>query len=258
MALFLKKLEISKSSYCYQHKIQQLPYKYEEIKTKIVQLFKDNKERYGYRRINALLRRENIVVSEKIVRQIMKDNNLVVKVRKLKKYNSYLGEISEPVENIINRDFHSEKPNYKVLTDITEFAIPAGKVYLSRIVDCFDGMVPSLTVSTSPNAGLVNNMLSDYHSKIKEEDKPIIHSDRGCHYRWPGWINRMNEYGFTRSMSKKGCSPDNSECGGFFGRMKNEMFYGRNFAGVTIEAFIQIINDYIIWYNTKRLKASLG
>lgn len=258
LSLLLKKFETAKSSYCYQHKIQQLPYKYEEIKEKIIELFKENKERYGYRRINVLLRKENIIVSEKIVRQIMRDNNLVVKVRKLKKYNSYQGEISEPVENIINRDFHSEKPNDKVLTDITEFSIPAGKVYLSPIVDCFDGMVPSWTVSTSPNAELVNNMLDDYHSKIKEEDKPIVHSDRGCHYRWPGWIERMDEYGFTRSMSKKGCTPDNSACEGFFGRMKNEIFYGRNFVGVTIETFIQIINDYIVWYNTKRIKASLG
>ena len=145
-----------------------------------------------------------------------------------------------------------------MLTDITEFSIPAGKVYLSPIVDCFDGMIPSWTVSTNPNADLVNSMLDDYHSKLKEDDKPIVHSDRGCHYRWPGWINRMNKYGYTRSMSKKGCSPDNSACEGFFGRMKNEMFYGRNFVGVTIETFIEIINDYIIWYNTKRIKASLG
>lgn len=68
----------------------------------------------------------------------------------------------------------------------------------------------------------------------------------------------MNKYGYTRSMSKKGCSPDNSACEGFFGRMKNEMFYGRNFVGVTIETFVEIINDYIIWYNTKRIKVSLG
>jgi putative transposase len=147
---------------------------------------------------------------------------------------TFQGEISEAAENIINRDFHSEKPNEKVLTDITEFSIPA------------------------TNADLVNSMLDDYHSKLKEDEKPIVHSDRGCHYRWPGWINRMNKYGYTRSMSKKGCSPDNSACEGFFGRMKNEMFYGRNFVGVTIETFVEIINDYIIWYNTKRIKASLG
>ena len=258
LSLLLAKLQISKSSYFYQHKIQQSPYKYEAIKIKIIELFKENKGRYGYRRIHALLRKDNIIVSEKIVRQIMKDNNLVVKVRKHKKYSSYQGEISEAAENIINRDFHSEKPNERVLTDITEFSIPAGKVYLSPIVDCFDGMIPSWTVSTNPNADLVNSMLDDYHSKLKEDEKPIVHSDRGCHYRWPGWINRMNKYGYTRSMSKKGCSPDNSACEGFFGRMKNEMFYGRNFVGVTIETFVEIINDYIIWYNTKRIKASLG
>ena len=108
----------------------------------------------------------------------MKYNNLVVKVRKHKKYSSYQGEISEAAENIINRDFHSEKPSEKVLTDITEFSIPAGKVYLSPIVDCFDGMIPSWTVSTNPNADLVNSMLDDYHSKLKEDEKPIVHSDR--------------------------------------------------------------------------------
>lgn len=249
---------ISKSSYCYQHNVQRLPFRYEDIKTKIIELFEENKQRYGYRRINALLRKENIIVSEKTVRKIMKDNSLTVQVRRCRKYSSYQGEISEPAENVINRDFHSGKPNDKVLTDITEFSIPEGKVYLSPIVDCFDGMIPSWTVSTSPNADLVNDMLDDYHSKLENGEKPTVHSDRGCHYRWPGWIDRMDEYGYTRSMSKKGCSPDNSACEGFFGRMKNEMFYGRSFAGVTIETFIQIINDYITWYNTKRIKASLG
>lgn len=68
----------------------------------------------------------------------------------------------------------------------------------------------------------------------------------------------MKKYGFTRSMSKKGCSPDNAACEGFFGRMKNEMFYGRKWEGVSIENFIQIVNEYILWYNTKRIKKSLN
>jgi len=258
LSLLLKKLDISKSSYCYQHKIQKLPYKYEEIKNVIIELFNENKGRYGYRRINAMLRKENVRVSEKIVRTIMKENNLIVKTRKSRKYISYKGEISEPVENIINRDFHAEAPDEKMLTDISEFSIPAGKVYLSPIIDCFDGKVSAWTAGTSPDAELVNTMLDSYYGTISEEKKPLIHSDRGCHYRWPGWIERMDKYGFTRSMSKKGCSPDNSACEGFFGRMKNEMFYGRSFTGVTIDKFIQMINDYIIWYNTERIKESLG
>ena len=156
LSQLIGKLGISKSSYCYQHNVKQLQCKYKDIKAKVIELFEENKQRYGYRRINALLRKENIIVSEKIVRKIMKDNSLTVQVRRRRKYSSYQGEISEPAENVINRDFHSGKPNDKVLTDITEFSIPAGKVYLSPIVDCFDGMIPSWTVSTSPNADLVN------------------------------------------------------------------------------------------------------
>ena len=148
--------------------------------------------------------------------------------------------------------------NEKWLTDITEFAIPAGKVYLSPIVDCFDGLLVNWNISTSPDALLVNSMLDDAAKLLSVGEKPIIHSDRGVHYRWPGWIDRLEKNGFIRSMSKKGCSPDNAACEGFFGRLKNEMFYGRSWIGVTMDDFINELNSYIDWYNTKRIKKSLG
>lgn len=258
LSKLLEKMHISKSSYCYQHKHLYSTNKYEPIKEKIIELFNENSERYGYRRIQALLRKDNIQISEKIVRKIMKENNLIVKTKKTKKYNSYQGEISKAVDNFLNRNFHAERPNEKMLTDITEFSIPAGKVYLSPIIDCFDGMVTTWNVSTKPDADLVNQMLDTYYFSLANGEKPLIHSDRGAHYRWPGWIERMNKYGFKRSMSKKGCSPDNSACEGFFGRMKNEMFYGRKWENINIEDFITIINEYILWYNTKRIKKSLN
>ena len=148
--------------------------------------------------------------------------------------------------------------NEKWLTDITEFAIPAGKVYLSHIVDCFDGLLVNWTISTSPDALLVNSMLDDAAKLLSVGEKPIIHSDRGVHYRWPGWIDRMEKNGFIRLMSKKGCSPDNSACEGVFGRIKNEMFYNADWSGVNISEFIGILNDYLYWYNEKRIKKSLG
>ena len=148
--------------------------------------------------------------------------------------------------------------NEKWLTDITEFAIPAGKVYLSPIVDCFDGLLVNWNISTSPDALLVNSMLDDVAKLLSVGEKPIIHSDRGVHYRWPGWIDRMEKNGFIRSMSKKGCSPDNSACEGVFGRIKNEMFYNADWSGVNISEFIGILNDYLYWYNEKRIKKSLG
>jgi len=88
--------------------------------------------------------------------------------------------------------------------------------------------------------------------------QPIVHSDRGCHYRWPGWIERMNTTGLIRSMSKIGCSPYNSAYEGFFGRLKNEMFYGYSWTGVTIDQFIEQLYKYIKWYAEKRIKISLG
>ncbi len=148
--------------------------------------------------------------------------------------------------------------NIKWLTDITEFAIPAGKVYLSPVIDCFDGMIVSWNVGTAPDSLLVNKMLEVAISTLSPSEHPIVHIDRGSHYRWPGWIDRMNTAGLTRSMSKKGCSPDNAACEGFFGRLKNEMFYGRSWIDVSINSFIDEINNYIIWYNTKRIKQSLG
>lgn len=188
----------------------------------------------------------------------MKEENLTVYSVKRRKYSSYAGEISPEVSNIINRDFHAPTPNAKWLTDISEFSIPAGKIYLSPIIDCFDGLAVSWSIGTSPDSMLVNTMLVEAITCLKENERPIVHSDRGAHYRWPGWIDRMDEAGLTRSMSKKGCSPDNSACEGFFGRVKNEMFYGRSWTGVAIDEFIQILDAYMQWYNNERIKESLG
>lgn len=188
----------------------------------------------------------------------MKEDNLIVLSIKRKKYSSYKGEITPAVPNIIERDFHAERPNVKWLTDITEFHIPARKIYLSPIIDYFDDLPVSWTIGTSPDAELVNTMLDNTIGTLKEDEHQIVHSDRGAHYRWPGWIERMENAGLTRSMSKKGCSPDNSACEGFFGRLKNEMFYGRSWRDITIEEFIKILDEYIHWYAEKRTKLSLG
>lgn len=259
LPLLLRKLKLSRSSYYYQHKQTSFPDKYEALRCHIKELFAANSERYGYRRIHVRLARESIHISEKIVRRIMSECGLIVKSkRKTKKYSSYKGEITPAVPNVIERNFHADTPNRKWLTDITEFAIPAGKIYLSPIVDCFDGMLPAWKISTVPDANLVNSMLDDAIRTLHENEQPLVHTDRGCHYRWPGWISRIEKAGLQRSMSKKGCSPDNSACEGLFGRLKNEMFYNRSWSGVSISQFIEILNKYLIWYNETRIKTSLG
>jgi transposase InsO family protein/transposase-like protein len=253
-----RKLDLPKSSYYYQEKVMRAKDKYQELRKHICDLFHSNRDVFGYRRIHTLLQKEGTIVSEKVVRRIMKQEGLVVKVKKRHKYNSYKGEISPAVNNLIDRDFHADKPNKKWLTDITEFSIKAGKVYLSPIIDCLDGMPISWTIGTSPNADLTNTMLRNAISKLEPNEKPIVHSDRGCHYRWPDWIKIMNDAGLTRSMSKKGCSPDNSACEGFFGHLKTEMFYGHNWDECSVDEFIQEVDSYMHWYCTDRIKSTLG
>jgi len=254
----LKKLNLAKSSYYYQEKAIYAEDKYSDLRKRIIQLFHENRDIFGYRRIHMLLYREGIKVSEKVVRRIMKQEKLIIRRKRRQKYNSYKGEITPAVENVIDRDFHATKPNQKWLTDITEFSIKAGKVYLSPIIDCLDGMPVSWTIGTSPNAELANTMLRNAIATLKPNEKPIVHSDRGCHYRWPEWIQIMKEANLTRSMSKKGCSPDNSACEGFFGHLKTEMFYGHNWDEYSIEEFIQEINGYMRWYCKDRIKSTLG
>ncbi len=187
--------------------------KYLQVRQSITEIFESNHRCYGYRRLQASLTRQQVNISEKVVQRLMKQERLVVPMHKKRRYASYLGEISPAPENIINRDFQAAAPNEKWLTDITEFQIPAGKVYLSPIIDCFDGMVVSWTIGTSPDAELVNTMLDAAIETVTDTaDRPVVHSDRGGHYRWPGWLSRMSDANLIRSMSRKACSPDNAAC----------------------------------------------
>ena len=255
----LAQLGLARSSYFYHRARAAMGDKYLEVRKSLSEIFESNHRCYGYRRLQASLAREQGQISEKVVQRLMKQESLVVAKPKRRRYASYLGEISPAPENIINRDFQAAAPNEKWLTDITEFQIPSGKVYLSPIIDCFDGMVVSWTIGTIPDAELVNTMLdATIETGAETTERPVVHSDRGGHYRWPGWLLRMSEANLTRSMSRKACSPDNAACEGFFGRLKNELFYPRYWKGTTIEQFIGVVDDYIRWYNEKRIKISLG
>lgn len=256
--MLLDKLQMAKSSYYYQRRRKSFQARHERDSMLITKVFNDSRQRDGYRRIKAVLDMEGHILSEKVIRRIMRENSLAAVCIKTKKFHSYLGEISPAAPNLIKRDFRASEPNREWLTDITEFSIPAGKVYLSPTIDCYDGMPVAWAVSDRPDAQLVNVMLDRAIESLPQDAHPIIHTDRGCRYRWPGWIERMDKAGLTRSMSRKGCPPDNAACEGFFGRLKNEMFYNRSWEGVTISEFIRHLEEYMVWYRDKRIKISLG
>ena len=233
----------------------------------VVEAFEASGGTYGYRRVYAQVNaasEDDDRIGEWTVRGIMEEENLVARAAKKKRrYSSYEGEISEAPPNLLRDErgrhhFHADRPNELWITDVTEFRIPAGKVYLSPIIDCFDGMPLSWSISTSPDAEMANSSLLGACEWLGEGDHPKIHSDRGCHYRWPGWIKICNENGLVRSMSRKGCSPDNARCEGYFGRLKIEYFYGCDWSGVTIEQFMGMLDAYLRWYRDVRIKSDLG
>lgn len=259
LAELLHELCLPRSSYFYHRSRLRLADKHAEARRAITDIFERNHRCYGYRRIRASLGRRRVFISEKVVRRLMKQEHLIVPKPRRRRYRSYLGEIGPAPENLINRNFQAAAPNEKWLTDISEFQIPAGKVYLSPMIDCFDGMVISWAIGTSPDAELANSMLDAAIQTVAGgNDQPVVHSDRGAHYRWPGWLSRIAKANLIRSMSRKACSPDNAACEGFFGRLKAELFYPRDWRSTSIDQFIGLLDEYIRWYNESRIKISLG
>ena len=160
--------------------------------------------------------------------------------------------------NLVDRDFTAERPNEKWLTDISEIKARDGKVYLSPMIDCFDGKIVAYTAGFSPNAEPANRMPEKAASTLPGNARPLVHSDRGRHYRWPGWLGLMERFGLTRSMSAKGCSPDNAAAEGFFGRMKTEAVYPEKWEEHTRNEVLALVDEYIHWHDRERIKQSLG
>lgn len=180
-----------------------------------------------------------------------------------KRHHSPYGDKASETPPSLPRDeggklrFGADRPSELWVTDVAEFRIPAGKVYLSPIADCFGGMPPSWSISASPDAEMANSSLIDACGWLNEGDRPTARSDRGGRCRWPGWVRICRENGPVRSMPRKGRGSDNARREGFFGRSKIEFFYGCDWSEVTIEEFMGMLNAYLRWYRDARIKSDL-
>ena len=253
-------LRISRSSYEYWRARLSRPDKYAALRGRVRELFEEGGRNWGYRTIWARLRREGRRASEKVVRRLMREEGLevVYNRRRRRGWSSYEGEVSAAPPNLVARDFSAAAPDELWVTDVTEFRVAAGKVYLSAVVDCYDGRPAGWRIGPRPTASLANGSLLDALAARREGARTVVHSDRGGHYRWPGWIAICGEHGLARSMSAKGCSPDNAACEGFFGRLKNEFFHYRDWEGVSLAEFSERLDAYLRYYCSGRIKRSLG
>ena len=229
--------------------------KYAAAKAKIETIYHENRGRYGYRRITIALRNKGIFLNHKTVQRLMKQMGLVCRVR-AKKYRSYKGEVGKIAPNLLNRDFHAEKPNQKWVTDVTEFSLFGEKIYLSPILDLHGGYLVSYTNSDRPILSMVTTMLDKAFETIPDGTGLILHSDQGWQYQHKQYQRMLCEKGIRQSMSRKGNCLDNAVMENFFGILKQEIYYGKVY--YSYEELKQAIIKYIDYYNNKRIKQKLG
>ena len=228
--------------------------KYETAKAEITAIYHENKGRYGYRRITEELRNRKIYLNHKTVQRLMKQLGLVCRVR-MKKYRSYKGDIGKIAPNLLQRNFHADKPNQKWVTDVTEFGLFGEKLYLSPILDLCSSDLVSYTISDRPVLSMVTSMLEKAFEQIPERTNLILHSDQGWQYQHRKYQRMLKEKGIQQSMSRKGNCLDNAVIENFFGLLKSELLYLQEFK--SMEHFKSELIEYLDYYNNKRIKAKL-
>ena len=225
-----------------------------ELKIEIKDIYEDNDGTYGYRRIRDELTNRGLKVNHKKVQRIMNELGLKCMVR-VKKYKSYKGQVGKIAPNHLDRDFTAQVPYEKWLTDITEFKLFGQKVYFSPVLDLFNGEIITYTLGLRPTYSLVSSMLENALERLPEQHQLLMHSDQGWHYQMKHYHDTLKSNGITQSMSRKGNCYDNAVMENFFGIMKSELLYRKQFQ--SIEHFKNELKHYINYYNTRRIKAKL-
>ena len=254
MIELVKVAGIPRSTYYYWVKQMDRPDKYQDIKELIKDIFEENHGLYGYRRITLELHKKGVRINHKTVRRLMNEIGLKCLVR-MKKYRSYRGQVGKIAPNILNRDFKAAHPNEKWVTDVTEIHLHGQKLYFSPILDLYNGEIIAYHMENRPVYTLVSTMLEKAFTRLEKGEAPLLHSDQGWQYQMRQYQNALKEKGITQSMSRKGNCLDNAVMENFFGLLKSELLYLREFQ--SMEQFKIELEKYIYYYNHKRIKAKL-
>ena len=210
---------------------------------------------------------KEIHINQKKTQRIMNENGLKAFQGKSSKFHTYKGDNGNHKENllldsIVNnntnkiqyiRNFKTNKPNQKWTTDVSEFRISSGKLYLSPILDMYDSSIISYDISTKANFEQTKRMLNKAFRKYVNLDGLIFQSDQGWQYQSIYYQNELKKRNIRQSFSRKGNCIDNSIMENFFGIMKKEMFYGYEKDFKTLEELKTAMNKYIKYYNNKRI-----
>lgn len=254
MPILLKISGLARSTFYYHEKMLQVGDKAAELKAQVAAIYAQHKGRYGYRRITAAMRQLGHVINHKAVQRLMKVLGLKSLVR-VKRYRSYKGTIGRIAPDLLKRDFAAQAPNQKWVTDVTEFKVGNEKLYLSPVMDLYNGEIIAFETARRPVFTLVSNMLKKAFSRLQSQEAPVLHSDQGWQYQLANYQHLLRERNMIQSMSRKGNCLDNAAMESFFGTLKTEFFYLNSFASV--EQLKAELGKYIKYYNHDRIKLKL-
>ena len=246
---------MAKSTYYFEiSKSDVVASKNQSLMDEISDIFEYNKHRYGVRRVHRELLNRGYCINHKRVQRLMHNMNLLGK-RPKEKYHSYKGAVGKVADNLINRDFSTTAPLQKWTTDVSQFSFQWGKCYFSPILDMNTNEIISYDLSKSPNLEQITRMLNKAFEKFPKLNGLIFHSDQGWQYQHNYYRTTLKEHGIIQSMSRKGNCYDNCIMETFFGRLKNEMYYGCEKEYDSFEKFADAIKEYIDYYNNCRIQA---
>ena len=258
MVNLLKIARLSKSTFFHNlNNIDRRKHKDDETYNYIKTIFDSNYRKYGSPRITQELKNRGLTINHKRIERIMNEHHLCASSQP-KRYHSYRGEVGVKAPNLIKRHFDNGRP-YRIFgTDVTQFSIPCGKLYLSPIIDFHTREIVAYDISEHPNLNQIKRMMNKLEYDYSEElSGAILHSDQGWQYQQKWYQDKLDELGMKQSMSRKGNCLDNSPTENFFGRLKEEMFYGHEWKYESLSELKRDIITWIEYYNNKRIVTCL-
>ena len=212
---------------------------------------------YGYRRVWKWLQDRKVQRNPKTVLRVMQKYGMLSEIRRRRKWVN-LGQQVHKYENLLNRQFKTDKPNTKWVTDISYIHTKEGVMYLSMIRDLYDNSIVAYKVASRQTVSLV---LDTIRLAMKNEKKRVaaelqLHSDQGFQYTTHAYFKLTQSYGITPSMSRKGNPYDNAMAENFFSILKTECIYRHK--PKTLKEASNLIDRYIYFYNHERIQNRTG
>ena len=247
-------LHVSRSGYYKWLSRQGKPDRDEPVAELIRQCHRKTRQTYGYRRIKIwLLRETGLVINHKAALRIMRKYDLLALPKK-KHFQHYKLDTYHHYENLLNRDFTASRPNEKWVTDISYIPTDEGFLYLSVIKDLYDKSIVAYRYARQMPTKLVTDTIYAALRHTRSDDRPILHSDNGIQYASIPYFHVTKNNGITPSMSAVGCPYDNACAESFFSLLKNECIYRAK--PKTIRDAMELVDDYIYFYNNERIQLS--